>query len=207
MDGNYFEKWFTDKLLPNIPANSIVVMDNAPYHSVGIEKAPTKSTRKAGIQLWLTKKGVPWSQHMVRIELLELSQKLNIPSVVYRIDTLTATHGYEMLRLPPYHCEFNPIELVWSQVKGCIATGNNCFTLAEVEKLLPEALASVSQENWQNCCVLVEQVEAEAWQHDMIVDAEIEPDVFNICDSCNSSSDQLSTHFSNEDLIGIDELV
>ncbi|XP_037270371.2 uncharacterized protein LOC119161985 [Rhipicephalus microplus] len=143
MDGRYFEEWFTDKLLPNIPPNSVIVMDNAPYHSVALEKAPTKSTHKADIQLWLTKKGVPWSEDMVRAELLELSQKVNTPSIVYRIDTLAATHGHEVLRVPPYHCEFNPIELVWSQVKGYIAARNTGFTLAEVEKLLPEALASV----------------------------------------------------------------
>ncbi|XP_077519827.1 uncharacterized protein LOC144129557 [Amblyomma americanum] len=41
-DGNYFEKWFSDKLLPNIPAKSIVIMDNAPSHSVAVEKTPTK---------------------------------------------------------------------------------------------------------------------------------------------------------------------
>lgn len=207
MDGKYFEKWFTDKLLPNIPANSIVAMDNAPYHSVALEKAPTKSTRKADIQLWLTKKGVPWSQDMVRAELLELSRKVNTPTIVHRIDTLAATHGHEVLRVPPYHCEFNPIELVWSQVKGYIAKRNTCFTLAEVEKLLPEALASVSQENWQNCCAHVEQVEAEVWERDMIVDSEIDPLVFSICDSCYSSSDESSAHFSDEDLSGIEELV
>ncbi|XP_077486732.1 uncharacterized protein LOC144098044 [Amblyomma americanum] len=207
MDGSYLEKWFTDKLLPYIPANSIVVKDNAPYHSVALEKAPTKSTRKVDIQLWLTKKGVPWSQDMVRAELLELPQKVNLHSVVYRIDTLAATHGHEVLRLPPYRCEFTHIELVWSQVKGYIASRNKYFILAEVEKILPEALASLSQEDWLNCCVHVEKVEAEAWQRDMIVDAEIEPVFFSICDSCNSSSDESSTHLSDEVLSGIAELV
>ncbi|XP_077494463.1 lipase member K-like [Amblyomma americanum] len=144
MDGNYFKKWFTDKLLPNIPAKSIVVMDNAPCHCVALEKAPTQSTRKADMQIWLTKKGVPWSQDLVRAELLEISQNVSTSSVVYRVDTLAATHGHEVLRLPPYHGEFDPIELVWSQVKGYIASRNKSFTLAEVEKLLPEALASVT---------------------------------------------------------------
>nr|XP_037270371.1 uncharacterized protein LOC119161985 [Rhipicephalus microplus] len=176
MDGRYFEEWFTDKLLPNIPPNSVIVMDNAPYHSVALEKAPTKSTHKADIQLWLTKKGVPWSEDMVRAELLELSQKVNTPSIVYRIDTLAATHGHEVLRVPPYHCEFNPIELVWSQ------------------------------EKWQSCCAHVEQVEAEAWERDMIVDSEIEPLVFCICDSCNSSSDESGALFSDDELSGIEEL-
>ncbi|KAH6925270.1 hypothetical protein HPB50_003173 [Hyalomma asiaticum] len=103
MDGKYFKKWFTDKLLPNIPVSSIVVMDNAPYHSAAIEKAPTTSTRKADIQLWLTKKGVPWSQDMVRAELLELSRKVNTPSIVYRINTLAAAHGHEVLRIGSLH--------------------------------------------------------------------------------------------------------
>ncbi|KAH7949467.1 hypothetical protein HPB49_010870 [Dermacentor silvarum] len=83
MDGKYFEKWFTDKLLLNIPANSVVVMDHAPCHSVALEKAPTKSTRKADIQVWHTKKGVLWSQDMVRAQLLELSQRVNTPSIVH----------------------------------------------------------------------------------------------------------------------------
>lgn len=92
MDGRYFEKWFTDKLLPNIPPNSIIVMDNAPYDSVALEKAPTKSTRKADIQLWLTKKGVPWSEDMVRAELLELPKRSTHPvlctaSALWRLPT------------------------------------------------------------------------------------------------------------------------
>ncbi|XP_075740803.1 uncharacterized protein LOC142787056 [Rhipicephalus microplus] len=155
IDGRYFEEWFTDKLLPNIPPNSVIVMDIAPYHSVAFEKAPTKSTRKADIQLWLTKKVF----------------RCQRTCIVYRIDTLAATHGHEVLRVPPYHCEFDPIELVWSQVKGYIAARNTGSTLAEVEKLLQEALASVKQEKWQNCCAHAEQVEAEAWERDMIVDS------------------------------------
>ncbi|KAH8038358.1 hypothetical protein HPB51_001141 [Rhipicephalus microplus] len=174
--------------------------------SVALEEAPTKSTRKADIQLWLTKKGVPWSEDMVRAELLELSRKVNTPSIVSRIDTLAATHGHEVLRVPPYHCEFNPIELVWSQVKGYIAARNTGFTLAEVEKLLPEALASVKQEKWQNCCAHVEQVEAEASERDIIVHSEIEPLVFCICDSCNSSSDESGAQFTDDKLSGIEEL-
>ncbi|KAH8026668.1 hypothetical protein HPB51_023908 [Rhipicephalus microplus] len=121
-----------------------------------------KSSQDAFIKALAHKESVPWSEEVVRAELLELTQKVNTPSIVYRIDTLAATHGHEVLRVPSYHCEFNPIELVWSQVKGYIAARNTGFTLAEVEKLLPEALASVKQEKWQNYCADVEQVEAEA---------------------------------------------
>ena len=33
MTGEHFEEWFRDKLLPNVPLNSLIVMDNASYHS------------------------------------------------------------------------------------------------------------------------------------------------------------------------------
>ncbi|KAG0429945.1 hypothetical protein HPB47_023154 [Ixodes persulcatus] len=200
MNGTYFEGWFSSQLLPKIPPRSIIVMDNAPYHSVALEKAPTSSTRKADIQAWLTKKGISWSGDMVRAELLELSKKVNTPGTVYQIDTLAAAHSHEVLRLPPYHCEFNPIELVWRRVKGYVASKNKLFTLQEVERLLPDALASVTQEDWRNCCAHVERVEDEAWERDIIVDSEIEPVVFTVGNT-SSSSDE-----SSQDLSGIKEL-
>lgn len=33
MNAENFTKWPTEKLIPNIPRNSMIVMDNAPYHS------------------------------------------------------------------------------------------------------------------------------------------------------------------------------
>ena len=51
MDGGNFEKWDKKKLLPNLPPNSIIVMDNASYHSVQSDRAPTTSTQKADIQV------------------------------------------------------------------------------------------------------------------------------------------------------------
>lgn len=150
MNGTYFKGWFSGQLLSKIPPRSIIVMDNALYQSAALEKAPKSSTQKADIQAWLTKKGISWSADMVRAELLEFF-KVNTPATVYRIDSLAAAHSHEVLRLLPYHCEFNPVELVWSKVKGYVASKNKLFTLREVERLPPGALASVIQEDWQNC--------------------------------------------------------
>jgi len=33
MQSNIFEKWFEEDILPNLKPNSVIVMDNAPYHS------------------------------------------------------------------------------------------------------------------------------------------------------------------------------
>ena len=34
MNGDLFQKWFVEKLLPNIPKASLIVMDNASYHNI-----------------------------------------------------------------------------------------------------------------------------------------------------------------------------
>lgn len=58
MNRENFTRWLTEKLLPNIPANSVIVLDNAPYHCVQEDKIPTKSSLKKDMVAWLTRKGV-----------------------------------------------------------------------------------------------------------------------------------------------------
>jgi transposase len=44
--------------------------------------------------------------------------------VVYQTDKIDNLHGHEVLRTPVRHCELNPIELIWAQVKGFVAKNN-----------------------------------------------------------------------------------
>jgi hypothetical protein len=45
MDGNRFKDWVNNQLIPSLTSNFqnkeiVVVMDNAPYHSVRLDKTP-----------------------------------------------------------------------------------------------------------------------------------------------------------------------
>ncbi|KMQ85527.1 hypothetical protein RF55_15865 [Lasius niger] len=42
MNGNTFLEWFKN-ILPSLEDNAVIVMDNAPYHSVKLEKLPNTS--------------------------------------------------------------------------------------------------------------------------------------------------------------------
>ena len=55
MNSVLFNKWVEEQLVPALPHKSLVVMDNASYHSVIKEgiKAPTSATRKGDMQKWL----------------------------------------------------------------------------------------------------------------------------------------------------------
>lgn len=47
-----------EKLIPNLPARSHVVLDKAPYHCTQINKAPTISILKDEMRKWLRERGI-----------------------------------------------------------------------------------------------------------------------------------------------------
>jgi hypothetical protein len=72
MNGDAFLEWFQTQLIPNIPANSCIVMDNASYHTVQQQKTPTMNTKKAEMQQWLTANNISWDKCMIKPQLYEL---------------------------------------------------------------------------------------------------------------------------------------
>ncbi|XP_054721324.1 uncharacterized protein LOC129231136 [Uloborus diversus] len=146
MNGDYYEQWFKNKLLPNLDPNSIIVIDNASYHSVFVENIPNTSTKKDDIRRWLTTKNIAWNSDMLKAELLNLVQNVRSKYEEYRVDRIAALHGHTVLRLLPYHCELNPIENIWSVVKGKVAAENRTFKEKEVEELTKKAIDNVSDE-------------------------------------------------------------
>jgi len=46
MSGQTFQEWF-EEILPLLEDNAVIVLDNAPYHSVKKEKTPTMAWKKA----------------------------------------------------------------------------------------------------------------------------------------------------------------
>jgi hypothetical protein len=46
------------------------------------------------------------------------------------------------------HCELNPIELIWAQVKGFVAENNTTFRLKDVKELLYGGFGKNTKEVW-----------------------------------------------------------
>ncbi|XP_037518103.1 uncharacterized protein LOC119394874 [Rhipicephalus sanguineus] len=201
MDAARFPKWFVEQLLPNIKPRSVIVMDNASYHSAQVEKVPSSSSRKADIQCWLKSKSIPFSDDYLKSELLQLVKQNKHMFLAYQIDTLASAAGHEIVRLPPYHCELNPIELVWSQVKGYVASKNTDFKIDSVEQLLLEGIAGVTPQNWFRDCNHVIKLEDETWERDGIIDSQTESLIISLGTDSSTSDES-----SSSDMSGIDEL-
>lgn len=74
---------------------------------------------------------------MTKKELLELVAAVKDQFVKFRLDVTAEKAGCIVLRLPPYHREFNPIELIWwAQTNGEVARLNIDFKIDSVPKLL-----------------------------------------------------------------------
>jgi hypothetical protein len=53
MDHTLFENWFTNTLIPNLPENSVIVLDNASYHSRQINNCQqNQAERETFKNLW-----------------------------------------------------------------------------------------------------------------------------------------------------------
>ena len=150
MNGDNFKKWFQEKLLPNMPANSILVIDNAPYHSMQEERAPTTATRKGDMITWLQSKNIPFVPDMLKSELYEIIKKHKPREKKYEIDRMAREHGHTVVRLPPYHCDLNPIELIWANVKNYVARHNTTWKMKDVAALCEQAVRSVTVKNWKD---------------------------------------------------------
>ena len=154
MTAQHFEEWFHDALMPDIQPNSLIVMDNAPYHSRRLERVPTMSSRKQVMQDWLTSHRIWFPECALKQELYNLIRSSNFKPK-YAVDEMARAAGHEVVHLPPYHCELNPNELAWSQVKRHIKDNNRLFTLSAVKDLTYEGIQKVDSSLWKK---LVEHV-------------------------------------------------
>jgi transposase len=165
MNWGNFSKWFQESLLKNIPDNSIIIMDNAPYHNVFEDEAfPKKSHSVRRFREWLSNNKVPWTADMLKEELFELCSRL-APKPEYAIDKIAKASGHTILRTPPYHPELQPIETCWAVVKNHVAKHNDC-TMKKVWSLLDEGFEKVTSNTCQKLILKAVKQEDLFWQED-----------------------------------------
>jgi len=195
MNGDTFYEWFV-KTLPLLKENAIIVMDNASYHSVKKHSIPVKSRRKPEIINWLEIKGVIVEHPTVKNDLMEKVNKIKNQYDQYVIDEYAKQNNKIILRLPPHHCELNPIELAWSSVKSYVRTHNNTFELIDVLMLLKKGVEHVTPKMWKNFFEHVKKLEDKFWDLEQLTDEitdelpeESERQVLTIGTGDTSSSD------------------
>lgn len=143
---------------------------------------------------WLQKKGVPCDLSMRKITLTELIEKNKPNKKQYAINSLFEHYGHTVLRLPPYMCELNPIELAWAKVKSIVrknnVTGN--LNLAALKELTEKAIDAVTTEDWRGYVHHVMVIEDTFWEKDGILENAVDEVIIKL-GQCESDEDDSSS--------------
>ncbi|XP_050515124.1 uncharacterized protein LOC126890308 [Diabrotica virgifera virgifera] len=153
MNTEIFLKWLKEKLLPSLHEPSVIVLDNASYHSEILNKQPTNSWTVDKIKEWLTNKNITFPQYCFKPQLLTLAKSHAQPNI-YMVDEIIHSFGHRVLRLPPYHCQFNPIEYIWGICKTYFDNhiGYKGYSEEAVLETWQEALDTATPEIWEKKC-------------------------------------------------------
>lgn len=157
-------------------------MDSTSYYSMLLEKMPNSSWKKGEIKEWLIKKGVQPCNDLLKAELYELAKKLPSNGKNYLIDTIAAEAGHTVVRLPAYHCQYNPIKLILAQVKSYLAK-KSTFKMTELKLLVKEAMNNVTPQNWAETVKHGEWLQETDARQDIAVDSFLDSFVINITES------------------------
>lgn len=144
-----FHNWFCG-ILPKLSNNSVIVLDNISYHSVKVDPIPTMAWEKDTIIQWLKSKGCIIEKPMVKHLIMDKVKEIRHLHEKFVIDEEAIKSKKIVLRLPPYHCYLNPIELAWATVKDHLKYNHTTFKLKAVKKLLIKAVKLITPGMWAN---------------------------------------------------------
>lgn len=168
MNFENFQKWFVECLLPQIPANSLIVMDNASYHNVFVEGVfyPQGTSRKAELAAWLDEHHPEIClESLLKPELMQLCRQ-KCPKPGYALDQIAEAVGHRILRTPQYHPELQPIETCWGVVKNHCA--RKCdFTMQGLRTHLESGFGKVTPATCEAAITAMRSEEDRYWKEDL----------------------------------------
>jgi len=92
-----FLEWFTEQALMNIQNNSVIVIDDMPYHRTYKDRVPTSIPGKEKIRIWLVKHGTFSKQEFCtfsKTKLLHLVKSHWTAFTKYNLDELARRYGH-----------------------------------------------------------------------------------------------------------------
>ncbi|XP_045778269.1 uncharacterized protein LOC123876153 [Maniola jurtina] len=146
MDTEDFEEWFT-KILDLIEPGSVIVLNSTKHHSRNAEPLPNIWWLKKDIHKWLNEKQIPYSEDEIKVELIVKIDKEKY--TIKYIDAMAQKRNVAICRVPPYHSQLNPMELIWAEVKSHVGRNNTTCSLSDTRCLLEEGLASIGAAQWK----------------------------------------------------------
>jgi len=169
MNTEIFEDWNLKYLLPNIPPNSVIVMDRASYHCALTDdsKPAVNVWTKQQLIDWLISRGIKDEQGVVYTNevLLGFSKAYiwsichtNRPAKKFKIFDIINEYNrnnntdIKINMLPVAHPVLNPIELLWNWIKTHVRNNNTTFSMVDIETLTRARVQELDSTWWIKAC-------------------------------------------------------
>lgn len=199
MGASIFEKWVMEKLIPNIPSKTVIVMNSTPYDSVQVSKPPTKYGKRQEMVEWLVKNKIPYNDSMLKYELYEIIERNKQPEKLYKIDEIIELHGHTVLRLPPSMRELNPLVLGWAHIKMNVRGKSPwILTYADLENFTMEAVNAVTSSDWETFSTYAEKLEKEYCERDAAIEELLENEKIESNSELEESDSDESSNSASE---------
>ena len=144
------------------------------------------------------KRNITFPDKALRAELWTLvkSEREKFPDKVK--ETVAKEYVHKILRLPPYHCELNSIELAWAAEKNYVAGENKDMSLDSVEKLFRKKREELPEDFWRKCVEHLKKLEENYWESDRSQDNKVEQLIIKLKPTDSSSSEMESFSESSD---------
>ncbi|KAF6205794.1 hypothetical protein GE061_019968 [Apolygus lucorum] len=198
MNFDNFSKWLKEKFLPNLPSHSVIVLDNAAYHNVQTNRKPSAASLKNDVATWLRNNGIQFDESETKAQLICKVKEAHVPKT-YRIDEIINEAGHDVLHLPPYHPDLNPIEMVWGDLKGELARTSVGTPLGVKEEHLRRLFDAYTADKWKKVCEHVMNTEIKYMTNDHILDDRVDHMIISLAGSSPDGSSDESDFYSSDD--------
>lgn len=149
------------------------------------------------MQEWITNKELSYLPTMLKAELYQIIKE-HKEAPIYEADQLLISHSHKVVRLPPYHCNLNVIEFMWSLLKRRVASNNVGQEAGNIVKITEEAFSSITPQDWQKQCEHVKHLEDKFYERDGCMDNITDKFIIELGNDSSTDSDTSDDAYASD---------
>ncbi|XP_063390037.1 uncharacterized protein LOC134675638 [Cydia fagiglandana] len=164
--------WLKDELIPLLPKNSVVVVEEKMNKEVDDYQFPDALNSKHEIKDWLNANNVPFAEAMRKAELMTLVDKFTKEKGLI-LEEILKSHGHEVLRKQKGFPNLSVIAPLTKHLKDHYAKVLRGIKEREGGRLI-DALKGCTVEQWKNMFDTVKEVEERILHEDLLLEETID---------------------------------
>ncbi|XP_041971919.1 uncharacterized protein LOC121727922 isoform X2 [Aricia agestis] len=117
---NTYYRWLLTHVVPNLPPNSVVVINNTVYNNILEDYVITSNSNRSVMEAWLNERNIPFSNTMFKPHLYKLISSHKDHQIQYKVNTIIESAGHEVLRIPEVYSDLDPLSIIFDDISNFV---------------------------------------------------------------------------------------